>query len=101
MQLSIWAQGSLEAAYVRALSFLAIGQTANAEREFQILSDRARYSGSEIYALCHLGLARTAAKAGNVEKSRSAYEEFSALWKDADADIPMLMAARAEYAHLK
>jgi tetratricopeptide (TPR) repeat protein len=90
-----------EAAYVRALSFLAIGQTADAEREFQFLSDRALYSGSEMYALCHLGLARTAASAGNVQESHNAYENFFALWKDADADIPILIAARQEYARLK
>jgi tetratricopeptide (TPR) repeat protein len=86
-----------EAAYVRALSFLALGQTAEAEREFQMLSDRAQYSGSEMYALCHLGLARTAAKAGHVEESRNAYRRFFALWKDADADLPVLVRARREF----
>jgi eukaryotic-like serine/threonine-protein kinase len=90
-----------EAAYVRALSFLELGQTADAEREFRMLSDRARYSGSEIYALCRLGLARTAAKAGHVEQSRKAYEQFFALWKDADADLPILVGAREEFARLQ
>jgi eukaryotic-like serine/threonine-protein kinase len=65
------------------------------------LSDRARYSGSEIYALCRLGLARTAAKAGHVEQSRKAYEQFFALWKDADPDLPILVGAREEFARLQ
>lgn len=30
-----------------------------------------------------------------------AYQEFLTLWKDADADIPILKAARAEYEALK
>jgi hypothetical protein len=32
---------------------------------------------------------------------RAAYQDFLALWKDADADIPVLVAAKAEYAKLK
>ena len=33
-------------------------------------------------------------------KARAAYEDFLALWKDADPDIPILIAAKAEYAKL-
>jgi hypothetical protein len=32
---------------------------------------------------------------------RAAYQEFFALWKDADTDIPILQQAKAEYAKLK
>jgi hypothetical protein len=34
-------------------------------------------------------------------KSRAAYQDFFALWKDADPDIPILVAAKAEYAKSK
>jgi eukaryotic-like serine/threonine-protein kinase len=34
-------------------------------------------------------------------KSRSAYENFLTLWKDADPDIPILKEAKAEYAKLQ
>jgi len=33
--------------------------------------------------------------------ARKAYQEFFALWKDADPDIPILKAAKAEYAKLQ
>jgi hypothetical protein len=34
-------------------------------------------------------------------KACDAYEDFFALWKDADPDIPILKQAKAEYAKLK
>jgi len=51
-------------------------------------------------ALARLGLARAAALSGDVPKSRRAYQDFLALWKDADPDAPILIQARAEYARL-
>ena len=47
-----------------------------------------------------LGLARAYALAGDLAQSRKAYEDFFALWKDADPDIPILQQAKAEYAKL-
>ena len=32
---------------------------------------------------------------------RKAYQDFFALWKDADADIPLLIKAKQEYGELK
>jgi hypothetical protein len=46
-------------------------------------------------------LARAAAIAGDTTKSRQAYQDFFALWKDADADIPILIEAKREYEKLK
>jgi hypothetical protein len=51
--------------------------------------------------LARLGLARAAALAGDSAESRKAYQEFFALWKDADADIPILQEGKAEFAKLK
>src|SRR5208282_433329 len=34
-------------------------------------------------------------------KARAAYQDFFTLWKDADPDIPILRAAKAEYAKLQ
>jgi len=51
-----------------------------------------------IGALAHVGLARSYALAGDTAKSRAAYDDFFALWKDADADIPVLKNAKAECA---
>ena len=56
---------------------------------------------SAIHALARLGVARAHALAGDTARSRAAYAAFLALWKDADPDLPILQAARAEYARLK
>jgi eukaryotic-like serine/threonine-protein kinase len=37
---------------------------------------------------------------GDTAKAKAAYHDFLALWKDADSDIPILIAAKAEYAKL-
>jgi len=52
-------------------------------------------------ALAHLGLGRAYALAGDSAKSKTAYEDFFALWKDADPNVPILKEAKAEYAKLK
>jgi hypothetical protein len=38
---------------------------------------------------------------GNTAKATAAYQDFLMLWKDADSDVPILIAARAEYAKLQ
>ena len=57
-------------------------------------------TGNLVGALAHLGLARAYALRGEKAKSRTAYQDFLALWKDADPDIPILKQAKAEYAKL-
>jgi eukaryotic-like serine/threonine-protein kinase len=52
-------------------------------------------------ALAHLQLARAYALEGDSAKSRASYQDFLALWKDADTDIPVLKEAKAEYAKLQ
>jgi len=47
-----------------------------------------------LYPLAHLGLARAAAFTGDTAQSRKSYENFFALWKEADADLPILRAAK-------
>jgi hypothetical protein len=39
--------------------------------------------------------------AGDTAKARAVHEDFLALWKDADPDIPILKEAKAEYAKLQ
>ena len=38
---------------------------------------------------------------GDTAKARQAYQEFFELWKDADADLPVLIEAKKEYEKLK
>ena len=52
-------------------------------------------------AMSRLGLGRAYALQGDNAKARTAYQDFLALWKDADPDVPVLLAAKAEYAKLK
>ena len=38
---------------------------------------------------------------GDTAKAKQSYETFLQLWKDADADLPVLIEAKQEYAKLK
>ena len=85
--------------YIRAQAYLRQKAGAEARAEFQkILDHRGWDPTSYLYPLAHLGLARAAALTGETDKSRKAYEDFFAMWKDADADIPILIEAKGEYA---
>jgi len=52
-------------------------------------------------ALAHLQLGRAYVMSGDTAKARTAYQDFFALWKDADPDIPILKEAKADYAKLQ
>ena len=54
-----------------------------------------------IGSLAHLELGRAYVLSGDNVKARAAYQNFLALWKDADPDIPILIAAKLEYAKLQ
>ena len=54
-----------------------------------------------IGALARLGLARAYSLQGDSIKAKAAYQDFLALWKDADPNIPILKEAKAEYAKLQ
>lgn len=88
--------------YLRGQAYLELRQGKDAAREFQkILDNRAIEPLSLRWPLAHLGLARAQALAGDKTASRRAYQDFFALWKDADKDIPVLQAARREYENVK
>jgi hypothetical protein len=53
------------------------------------------------YPLAQLALARALAAQHDTAGARTAYQDFFASWKDADPDIPILKAAKAEYAKLQ
>jgi hypothetical protein len=52
-------------------------------------------------ALSHLGMGRARFLSGDSVGARTAYQDFFALWKSADPDIPILIVAKAEYPRLK
>jgi DNA-binding winged helix-turn-helix (wHTH) protein/Tfp pilus assembly protein PilF len=88
--------------YVRGQAYLAAHQGHEAAGEFQkILDHRGVVQNAPIGALAHLEIARAYVMQGDAAKARAAYQDFFALWKDADSDIPILKEAKAEYAKLQ
>ena len=88
--------------YVRGEAYLAAHQGREAVAEFQkILDHRGIVVNGPIGALGHLQIGRAYAMQGDTAKAKAAYQDFLSLWKDADPDIPILIAAKAEYAKLK
>ena len=88
--------------YIRGRAYLAAHDGAKASAEYQkILDHRGVDPTSVEYSLSHLGLGRAYALQGDNGKARTAYQDFFALWKDADPDIPVLKTAKAEYEKLK
>jgi tetratricopeptide (TPR) repeat protein len=93
---------SLYPIYVRGEAYLAARQGSEATSEFQKLLDHLGVVVNEpIGALAHLGLARAYVLQGDTTKAKAAYQDFLNLWKDADSDAPIFVAAKSEYAHLK
>ena len=88
--------------YVRGEAYLILRDGNRAAVEFQKYIDhRGLVVNFPWGALARLGLARAYAMQGDTAKAKAAYQDFLTLWKDADPDIPILIAAKAEYAKLK
>jgi tetratricopeptide (TPR) repeat protein len=87
--------------YIQGEAYLSAHMGTDAAREFQkIVKNQGVDPISPYYPLAHLGLARACALQGDTAASRRAYEDFFAMWKDADQDIPILREARSAYAEL-
>jgi eukaryotic-like serine/threonine-protein kinase len=94
--------GALHRVYVRGQAHLAAHQPAEATAEFQkILDHRSIVLADPVGAMARLQLGRALTASGDTVKAKAAYEGFLNLWKGADADIPILKQARAEYASLR
>ena len=95
-------QGQLLPVYLRAEAYLMLHDGNAAAAGFQKFIDhRGLVANFPWGALARLGLARAYAMQGNTAKAKAAYQDFLTLWKDADPDIPILIAAKAEYAKLR
>jgi eukaryotic-like serine/threonine-protein kinase len=98
--------------YIRGNAYLAAGRGTEAAVEFQkILDHTGLVWNCWTGILARLGVARanalqaatsrgTDAEAARA-RARSAYNDFHTLWKDADANIPILKQAKVEYAKLQ
>lgn len=107
---SHYERGHLEAIYLRGLAYLKLKDGVKAAAEFRKIAEHPGISWAsawrypywgQFYSLSYLGLARAFALAGHTGKSRKGFQDFFVLWKDADADIPILRQARAEFAKLR
>jgi serine/threonine protein kinase/tetratricopeptide (TPR) repeat protein len=89
--------------YVQGLAYL---QTHDAGRALSAFQDATKAPAGSLfgqlpfYAQAQLGLARAYAMGGDKANAKKAYEAFFVTWKNADADLPMLVAAKKEYAAL-
>jgi serine/threonine protein kinase/tetratricopeptide (TPR) repeat protein len=95
------AQGLLPI-YIRGRAYLQAKRGAEAVQEFQKIVDHPGVAPTfPEHSLAKLGLGRAYRMTGDAAKARAAYQDFFALWKDADPDVPILKEARAEYGKLQ
>ena len=87
--------------YYRGVAYLQLRDGGQATAQFQrILNNRGVVTTGIYWPLAHLGLGQARAISGDIAGARAAYEDFFSLWKDADADTPILKRAKTEYAQL-
>lgn len=93
-------QSSGSTLYLRGVAYLQAGFPKEAATQFQKLIDNRGSAVTVYWPLAHLGLARALAQDGQTDQALEKYRDFLALWKDADADLPVLQQARSEYRQL-
>ena len=87
-----------EVLYFRGLAYWKVGLGTEAAQGFQkVLALHGIAPADPLVSYAQLGLGRAYALQGDSQKSRTAYQDFFARWKDADPDIPNLKQAKAEY----
>jgi eukaryotic-like serine/threonine-protein kinase len=88
--------------HYRGLAYLSRHDGVKAAAEFQRILDHQGVNPCGYqYSLAHLNLGRAYVLQGDKAKARTAYQDFFAVWKDADPDVPLLLQARAEYSKLQ
>jgi DNA-binding winged helix-turn-helix (wHTH) protein/Tfp pilus assembly protein PilF len=97
---SPYALRNFDTPYLQGEILLAAKNPVGAARAFQRVLANPGLGPDPQYALSHLGLARALSAQGLHDQAKREYETFLAAWKDADADLPILIAARSEYASL-
>jgi tetratricopeptide (TPR) repeat protein len=98
----VYARVNTGVLYTRGQAYLQAKQGKEAADAFQKMIDaRAVNSMDPFSSLAQLGLARAYAMQGDLARSRVSYQNFLALWKDADPDVPLLIEAKAEYAKVQ
>jgi tetratricopeptide (TPR) repeat protein/tRNA A-37 threonylcarbamoyl transferase component Bud32 len=98
----VYARANSGVLYVRGNAYLKAGRGSDAVQAFQRLLDlKNTINIDPIMPLAKVGLARAYVLAGDKARGRVAYQDFFALWKNADPDIPVLREIKTEYAKLQ
>jgi serine/threonine protein kinase/Tfp pilus assembly protein PilF len=85
--------------YLRGLAYLMQGKGSLAAVEFQkILDHSGRVTNCSLGALAHLQLGRAYVLSGNRAKAEASFQDFLALWSDADPELTILRRARIDRA---
>jgi hypothetical protein len=88
--------------YVRGRAYLDLQQGAAAVTEFRrIVDNPGQVLLCPMGPVAHVWLARAYKLTGDSAKARGEYQTFLKQWEGADPDIPILIAAKAEYAKLQ
>jgi eukaryotic-like serine/threonine-protein kinase len=86
---------------LRGLAFLDLHKGPEAAAQFKsIINMHGRFPLWIGRCIARLQYARALAMAGDNSGARTAYQNFLALWKDADPDLPLFRQAKNEYAKL-
>ena len=89
-------------AYLRGLAYLQLKKGDLAAAKFRkVLDHSGVVQGFVTGALSILQLARAQVLMHDEEAARKSYEDFLALWKNADPDLPICKQAKAEHAVLR
>jgi eukaryotic-like serine/threonine-protein kinase len=83
------------------VAHLSLGNADAAAQQFKRVMDRPPSTTNSLKPLASLYYGRALAKMGKIDDSRKAYEQFLSVWKEADANLPVLVDAKQEYARLK
>jgi hypothetical protein len=84
--------------YISGTANLKSGRAADTQAEWARM--RQISAGGFWDVMATLGMARSATMLGDTASAKREYQDFLAAWKDADADVPLLIEAKAEYAKL-
>jgi tetratricopeptide (TPR) repeat protein len=98
----VYARANTGVLYLRGNAYLKAGRGNDAVQAFQRLLDlKSVINIDPVMPLAKVGLARAYVLAGDKARARVAYQDFFAVWKDADPEIPIVREVKAEYAKLQ
>jgi eukaryotic-like serine/threonine-protein kinase len=99
---ALYMRSSSGVLYARGLAYKHAGRYEEAAQDFQKILDWKPLHGPDYMGpAAQLELGRVYQKQGDTANARIAYQNFLAMWKDADPDVPLLLQAKAEYAKLQ